>query len=159
MNNKRREEKWERPEIIAASKRNFTSNHQRVKVQTQQQELKTRKFSPIIAIEPYIIQVVSHLAKMLTPNSVYTGLLLVNSIIMDTLTYDSFLEWKQIHQPHCSLRNTRKCALGTGYWRGFMKRNKHLVILGMEALEDMVWKKGLRRRNMRTLIRNLTNGA
>ena len=89
--------------------------------------MKTRKFSPIIAIEPYIIQVVSHLAKMLTPNSVYTGLLLVNSIIMDTLTYDSFLEWKQIHQPHCSLRNTRKCALGTGYWRGFMKRNKHLV--------------------------------
>ena len=38
-------------------------------------------------------------------------------------------------------------ALGTGYWKGLMKRNKHPVKLGMEALDDMTRnKKELRRR-------------
>ena len=79
----------------------------------------------MIAVKPYIVQVVSQLAKLRTPISVSTVLLLANSIISDTPTYASLLEWKQKHNIH--FRNTRKGALGAGYWRGFIKRNKHFV--------------------------------
>jgi len=129
---------FSRDKIIDAAKKKFDIQPSTsIKIETIRSRLKNKTLnpatgivkqgtpSPMIAVEPYIVQVISQLAKMRTPISVSTGLLLANSIISDTPTYDSLLEWKQKHNIH--FRNTKKGALGTGYWRGFMKRNKHLV--------------------------------
>ena len=137
-NNKSRVKKGELTKIIDAAKKIFDIQPSTsIKIETIQSRLRNKTLnpatgivkqgtpSPMIAVEPYIVQVISQLAKMRTPISVSTGLLLANSIISDTPTYDSLLEWKQKHNIH--FRNTRKGALGAGYWRGFIKRNKHFV--------------------------------
>jgi hypothetical protein len=137
MNNLSRAPRGVLTKIIAASKEKYNLHHSTtIKIETIRTRVKKKETiaggivaqgtpSPMIAIEPYIVQIVSQLAKMRTPICISQGLLLANSIISETPTYDAVLEWKQKHNVH--FRNNGKTALGPSYWRGFMKRNKHLI--------------------------------
>jgi len=77
--------------------------------------------SPLSEIEPYIVSLILQLADMRVPLTTNQGLQLCNSIIQGT-KYEKYVEdFKENN-----LRTVTK-ELGPGYWRGFMKRNKHLI--------------------------------
>ncbi len=84
--------------------------------------------SPMLAIEPYLVEMIRELEKMRVPISSRQGLALANSIISGTAYEKQVLEWKE---NHCvSSKNNpeqQPMVLGKGYWSGFMKRNKDLV--------------------------------
>jgi hypothetical protein len=72
-------------------------------------------------IEPYIISLVIQLANMRVPITMKQGLQLYNSIIHDTKFAADVTEFQTTN-----LRLVTK-QLGSGYWRGFLKRNRHLI--------------------------------
>ncbi len=82
----------------------------------------------MLAIEPYLVEMIRELEKMRVPISSRQGLALANSIISGTAYEKQVLEWKE---NHCvSSKNNpeqQPMVLGKGYWSGFMKRNKDLV--------------------------------
>ncbi len=84
--------------------------------------------SPMLAIEPYLVEMIIQLEKMRVLISSRQGLALANSMISGTAHEEIVLEWKLAH---CvSFRNNveeKPMVLGKGYWMGFMKQNKHLV--------------------------------
>ncbi len=77
--------------------------------------------SPLLSIEPYVVSLILQLAKMRIPLTTEQGLQLCNSIISGTKYEKLTSEFKDKY-----LRSSTK-KLGHGYWRGFMKRNKHLI--------------------------------
>ena len=91
--------------------------------------------SPMIAIEPYIVDLIIQLSKMRSPVNVTTGLQLANSLIAGTSFEAELREWKIRHNIHSRMSagvsgNDEAPAqqlLGQGYWRGFMRRNGHIV--------------------------------
>jgi hypothetical protein len=100
----------------------------KIKVGTVKQRLKRKstkgtvgQCSPMEAIEPYIVSIIIQLANMRIPITVSQGLQLCNSIISGTRFKDQVAEFKK--------KNCRSVTeeLGRGYWRGFLKRNKHLI--------------------------------
>ena len=82
----------------------------------------------MLAIEPYLVEMITQLKKKRVPISSRQGLALANSMISGTAYEEKVLEWKETH---CvSFRNNvegKPMVLGKGYWAGFMKQNKHLV--------------------------------
>jgi len=84
--------------------------------------------SPMIDIEPYLVELIGELEKMRVPISCRQGLALANSIISGTSHESRVIAWKQ---KHCNSFNrsdsSEEPLLGKGYWSGFMKRNGHLV--------------------------------
>lgn len=84
--------------------------------------------SPMLEIEPYLVEMIGQLEKMRVPISSRQGLALANSIISGTLQEEKVLAWKETH---CvAYRNNsedKPMVLGKGYWAGFMKRNNHLI--------------------------------
>ena len=77
--------------------------------------------SPLLALEPTIVSIIIQMARIrqcLTPSR---GIRLVNALIDGTQHQKEFTDWKA---KHCS---DVKGSVGRGYWRGFMKRNGHLI--------------------------------
>ena len=83
------------------------------------------RVSPMLAIEPYMVELIHQLARMRNPISVSDGLRLANSLISGTKIGVSINSWRQTHSS--AYRSNKNPKLGMGYWRGFMKRNKDLV--------------------------------
>jgi hypothetical protein len=81
--------------------------------------------SPMLAIEPYLVEMIRELEKMWVPISSRQGLALANSIISGTAYEKQVLEWKE---NHCvSSKNNpeqQPMVLGKGYWYGFMKKKQ-----------------------------------
>ena len=78
--------------------------------------------SPLVKIEPIIVNIIVQTARMrqcLTPSK---GLMLVNSLINGTSVPKKLIEWKRNNTPNF-IGN-----LGEGYWRNFMKRNKNKIV-------------------------------
>jgi hypothetical protein len=95
--------------------------------------------SPMLTIEPYIVELILQLARMRLPINVTTGLQLAKSIIAGTSFEIKVNQWKQKHNVHARQQSVvsvvdgdggeedkRQC-LGWGYWCGFMKQNGHLI--------------------------------
>ena len=57
----------------------------------------------------------------LTPSD---GLRLINSLIVDTNAQETLFAWKE---KYSHIKKNVK-TVGGGYWQGFMKRNKHLIV-------------------------------
>ena len=83
------------------------------------------RVSPMLAIEPYMVELIHQLARMRNPISVSDGLRLANSLISGTKIGDSVNSWRQTHSS--AYRSNKNPKLGMGYWTGFIKRNKELV--------------------------------
>ena len=88
--------------------------------------------SPMLGIEPYIVEVLIQLSKLGRPINVATGLQLANSIIAGTEHAARVLAWKHKHNAQfwAAARTAGKepsSLLGKGYWAGFNKRNGHFV--------------------------------
>jgi hypothetical protein len=99
-----------------------------IKTETVKQRLKrkttkgnTGNSSPMETIEPYIVSIIIQLSNMCIPITVLQGLQLCNSIIMGT----KFKEQVDVFKRRMCRSATP--VLGRGYWRGFLKRNKHLI--------------------------------
>jgi hypothetical protein len=77
--------------------------------------------SPMESIEPYIVSIIIQLSNMRIPITVSQGLQLCNSIIKGT-------KYKEVvNQFKSKTCRSVTAELGRGYWRGFLKRNKHLI--------------------------------
>ena len=98
---------------------NTGSIRQRVKRNTTSSLHGTK--SPMAEIEPYIVSLITQLANMRVPITTKQGLQLCNSIIKGTKFASKVTEFQS--------KNLRSVTeeLGAGYWRGFLKRNKHLI--------------------------------
>jgi hypothetical protein len=83
--------------------------------------------SPMIEIEPYLVEIIGQLASMRVPITCKEGLSLANSIIKNTTCEESVAEWKAKFCRSVDNNPCREMSLGIGYWRGFMKRNGHLI--------------------------------
>ena len=87
--------------------------------------------SPMLSIEPYVVELITQLSRMRSPINVTTGLQLANSLIACTPFMDGVLQWKVKHNVHARHQQlddfTAAGRLGKGYWRGFMKRNGHKI--------------------------------
>ncbi len=79
------------------------------------------QISPMADIEPYIVSIIIQLANMRVPISSAQGLALCNSIIEGTRFQKQVVDYKN---KNC---RTSSNKLGPAYWRGFLKRNKHLI--------------------------------
>jgi hypothetical protein len=77
--------------------------------------------SPMAAIEPYIVSLIIQLANMQVPITAKQGLQLCSSIINGTKFEGCVADFQTKN-----LRSVTK-KLGSGYWRGFLNRNKHLI--------------------------------
>jgi hypothetical protein len=98
---------------------NIESVRQRLKRNTQTSTQGPK--SPLHDIEPYVVSLIIQLANMRVPITTAQGLQLCNSIIKGTKYEKDALEFKENY-----LRSATT-SLGRGYWRGFLKRNKHLI--------------------------------
>ena len=79
--------------------------------------------SPLTPIEPTIVSTIIQMARIrqcLTPSQ---GLKLVNDIIKDTPVQQDLEDFKT---KFSLSKNPR--SVGSGYWRGFKKRNGHLIV-------------------------------
>jgi hypothetical protein len=88
----------------------------------------------MIAIEPYIDNLIIQLTRMQSPVNVTAGLQLANSLIAGTAIQSEIQEWKIRHNIHSqsdrvsgSNEAAQRHFLGQGYWRGFMRRNGNIV--------------------------------
>ncbi len=71
--------------------------------------------SPMLDIEPYLVEMIGALEKMRVPISSRQGLSLANSIISGTSYEKNVMAWKE---KHCFGEKT--VLLGKGYWAGFI---------------------------------------
>jgi hypothetical protein len=77
--------------------------------------------SPMIEIEPYIVSIIIQLANMRVPISSSEGIALCNSVIHGTKFQKILQKYKEKHCRSASMK------LGPSYWKGFLKRNQHLI--------------------------------
>jgi hypothetical protein len=82
----------------------------------------------MLAIEPYLVEMIIQLEKMRVPIPSRQGLALANSKISGTVHDEKVLEWKETHciSNHNGVEK-KPMVLGKGYWVGFVKQNKHLA--------------------------------
>jgi len=81
--------------------------------------------SPMIEIEPYLVELIIKLSSMRMPITSSQGLELANSLIAGTSTERKVVEWKKKNCAAFRVNGTNK--LGKGYWQAFLRRNKHLI--------------------------------
>jgi hypothetical protein len=81
--------------------------------------------SPMADVEPYLVALIEQLGRMRVPITVQEGLELANSVIDGTSIRVSVDAWREKHCAGYRVAKIKK--LGMGYWRGFMRRNGHLV--------------------------------
>jgi len=115
--------------IIADSKSKYNLDEEVIILETTVWQRVKRKSnsgklgrcSPMQDIEPYIVSIIIQLANMRVPISSSQGLSLCNSIIEGTKFQDAVVEYKK---KYCRSVTEK---LGQSYWRGFLRRNKHLI--------------------------------
>ena len=84
---------------------------------------KQGQISPLLPLEPKIVDIIVHMSRIcqcLTPSQ---GLNLVNSVIKGTETQKALIKWKRINS--CSTNEEALGQVGSGYWRNFIKRHGH----------------------------------
>jgi hypothetical protein len=82
--------------------------------------------SPMLEVEPYLVELIIKLADMRTPITTSQGLQLANSLIKGTSVEEKVIEWKKKYCKSFRL-GAGKPELGREYWQQFMKRNEHLI--------------------------------
>jgi hypothetical protein len=82
--------------------------------------------SPMLQVEPYLVELIIKLAEMRQPITTSQGLQVANSLINGTSTKKTVIEWKS-RNCHAFKTGKGKFELSEGYWRGFMTRNSHLI--------------------------------
>jgi hypothetical protein len=98
--------------ICQRVKRNLASNH-------------AGQQSPMIEIEPYLVELIIKLSSIHMPITSVQGLELANSLIAGSSTEEKVLAWKK---KNCAaFRQNGAKKLGKGYWQAFLRRNKHLI--------------------------------
>jgi hypothetical protein len=82
--------------------------------------------TPMIEVEPYLVDLIKKVADMRQPITAAQGLQLANSLINQKSTQKAVTEWRK---RHCKAFKDGggKIELGKGYWRSFLKRNRHLI--------------------------------
>lgn len=126
--------------IIATAKANFgvpeDAKISSFTVRSRAKRLRTNPLepqgtvTPMLAVEPFIVDIIAQLSRMRQPINVTTGLQLANSIIAGTPFQLELEAWKVQHNVHARRTNSDNPArqqLGWGYWRGFMRRNGHII--------------------------------
>ncbi|KAI2506247.1 hypothetical protein MHU86_8182 [Fragilaria crotonensis] len=87
--------------------------------------------SPMLTVEPCIVDLIAQLSRMRSPINVTAGLQLANSIVAGTSFESEIREWKQKHNVQYRMKSDDPgggpLLLGWGYWNGFMKRNGHQI--------------------------------
>jgi len=82
--------------------------------------------SPMLEVEPYLVELIIKLADMRTPITTSQGLQLANSLIKGTSVEEKVNEWKKKYCKSFQL-GAGKPELDREYWQQFMKRNEHLI--------------------------------
>jgi hypothetical protein len=80
----------------------------------------------MLAIEPYLVELIIKLAEMRTPITMSQGLQLTNSPIKNTKYQCEVAEWKE-HNCQPYRIGGGDPELGASSWRAFLKRNHHLI--------------------------------
>jgi hypothetical protein len=80
----------------------------------------------MLEVEPYLVELIIKLAEMRQPITTAQGLQLANSLINGTSIKGKIIEWKK-RNCHAFKVGKGKLELGEGYWRSFMRRNRHLI--------------------------------
>jgi len=80
--------------------------------------------SPLLPIEPTIVQIIIQLSCIYQCNNPSQGLMLINSIIEGTPAQSDLIEWKL--KIGCFRSDLGRA--GAGYWRGFLKRNGNKIV-------------------------------
>eukprot|EP00978_Attheya_sp_CCMP212_P006142 scaffold13838_cov51-Attheya_sp.AAC.1 len=92
--------------------------------------------SPMIGVEDQIVELCIRMAKIRQPLSCANGLCLANSVIKGTETEKKVREWQEHNIKACKMKKGNlddddddvPGLLKTGYWKGFMNRNKHRLV-------------------------------
>jgi len=100
---------------------------QRVKRNTKDGHIGQR--SPMLDIEPYLVELVTKLAEMRTPITTTQGLELANSLISGTSTIDKLVAWRDNCAAFCK---NGMMKLGKSYWTAFMRRRSHLKMIWLQ---------------------------
>ena len=83
--------------------------------------------TPMLAVEPYLVELFIQLANMRTPITSTQGLQLANSLISGTKIEEESVEWMS-HNCHAykmtASGSEKGKQLGLGYWKSFLKRKK-----------------------------------
>lgn len=78
--------------------------------------------SPLLPIEPTILELILWMAKIRESLSTSQAIQLVNDVIQDTNHQHKLIQWKE---KYC---RTAEPTVGEGYWRGFMRRNEEKLV-------------------------------
>ena len=78
--------------------------------------------SPLTDIEDDVVALILAMSKCRQSLNVSQGLQLINDIIFKTQHQKKLITFKE---RHCS---SSKGCVGKGYWRGFLRRNSHLLV-------------------------------
>jgi hypothetical protein len=81
--------------------------------------------SPMLEVEPYLVELIKKLCEMRTPITTAQGLELANSLVEGKSIEKSVLQWKAKNCHAYKLHGIKK--LGKSYWNNFLKRNRHLI--------------------------------
>jgi hypothetical protein len=82
--------------------------------------------SPMLDVEPYLVELIIKLAEMRTPITMSQGLQLANSLIKGSKTQDKVVKWKE-HNCQPYRIGKQNADLGAAYWQAFLKRNRHHI--------------------------------
>lgn len=89
--------------------------------------------SPMLKAEPYLVYFIVEMYNIGEPLTADRGLELANSLIDGTPTFRELQQWKLLHG-HRQFKNDQ---LTQSYWRGFIRRNSHVVsakIMGSQVV-------------------------
>jgi len=119
--------------IIASAKEKFNIPHDiiisentvRQRVKRGSKSGHVGQSSPMLELEPYLVELIKKLADMRTPVTTAQGLELANSLIEGKSTQKQLIDWKSKNCHAYKMKGTVK--LGKSYWRNFLRRNSHLI--------------------------------
>jgi hypothetical protein len=117
--------------IIASAKEKFNIPHDiiisentvRQRVKRGSKSGHVGQSSPMLELEPYLVELIKKLADMRTPVTTAQGLELANSLIEGKSTQKQLIDWKSKNCHAYKMKGTVK--LGKSYWRNFLRRNSH----------------------------------
>jgi hypothetical protein len=98
----------------------YISNLKKIRTRAKRGKLKggnRGNTTPMIEIEPYLVDMIGQLANMRAPINCKQGLALANSLIKDTSHEEKVNAWKQKHNYSYQKQNGNAATLGQGYWK------------------------------------------
>ena len=82
--------------------------------------------SPLIEIEPILVEMLIRLCRIGQPLSVGSCKSFINSVINGSTIQQELIEWKKKCSHTCG-NNDIDGLIGDGYWTGFLSRNEHKI--------------------------------